>query len=358
MAPLPSYFGEFITNISLTSKQVDDLSKAHRTLRERLKNDKELSEIIKSTFLQGSYIRFTAVRPKSEMNPDVDVIVVTNLDKDLYTPQEALELFIDFLDKYYKGKYRIQGRSMGISMSEVDLDVVVTAAPSESEENIVKKMEALSVLSPGYLIRELDSPIVKSTYEEIVLNDYSTKSEDEILYIPDREANEWKPTNPREQIKWTDEKNRNTNGHYRKVVKALKWWKMYQYPDAKHPKSYPLEHFIGNCCPNGIESVAEGVARTLEQMGNIDSKPFLPDRGVEEHDVFGKITDEEYNEFHSQVSNAAVIAREALNSEDNTVSISKWKELFGNKFPESLKENKKGGYTGKGNQEDSGGRFA
>ncbi len=77
--------------------------------------------------------------------------------------------------------------------------------------------------------------------------------------IMNREAEKWDKTHPLEQIRWTAEKNRNCNTHYVNVVKALKWWRKTQYPDMKHPKSYPLEHFIGDCCPDGITSVAEGV---------------------------------------------------------------------------------------------------
>lgn len=358
MATLSSYFKKFSSNISLTSNQINDLSTGHRTLRERLEKDEDLSKLIVSTFLQGSYIRFTAVRPKNNKRSDVDVIVVTKLDKDKYSPQEALELFIPFLDEHYGGKYRIQGRSIGICLSYVDLDIVVTSAPSESEEDILEKMEAFSSLSPIYLLRELESSIVKSNYDEIVLKEDSSEWKEEPLYIPDREADEWKPTHPLEQIRWTNDKNKSTNGYYRNVVKALKWWRKVNYP-GENPKSYPFEHFIGYCCPDDIESVAEGVTLTLEEMVKIEDKPFLSDHGVPEHDVFGRLDKKEYEEFHSQVCDAAVIAREALDFDDKEESIEKWRELFGSKFPESLQENGNGSHKGTVKQEDEeGGRFA
>ena len=78
------------------------------------------------------------------------------------------------------------------------------------------------------------------------------------MLIPDREAEKWDKTHPLEQIRWTVEKNKNCNTHYINVVKALKWWRKTQYPDMKHPKSYPLEHFIGDCCPDDIKSVEDG----------------------------------------------------------------------------------------------------
>ena len=94
--------------------------------------------------MQGSYRRSTAVKPKNGNKSDVDVIVVTKLDSEEYTPEEALDLFVPFLDKYYNGKYRIQGRSIGISLSYVDLDIVPTSAPSESETGILQDEAIIS----------------------------------------------------------------------------------------------------------------------------------------------------------------------------------------------------------------------
>lgn len=97
----------------------------------------------------------------------------------------------------------------------------------------------------------------------------------------------------------------------------MKWWRKTQYPDMKHPKSYPLEHFIGDCCPDDIKSVAEGVVLTLENIvSQYTNKPFLADRGVPEHDVFARITDEEYSDFYDTVCDAAKIAREAFDCEE------------------------------------------
>jgi tRNA nucleotidyltransferase (CCA-adding enzyme) len=106
---LPSYFADFLRDIRPTPNQVDDLRRGHTTLRERLRDDAGLSSIYVSDFLQGSYRRATAVRPKGEARSDVDVIVVTDLDRQTYTPQDAIDLFIPFMEKHYKGKYQVQG---------------------------------------------------------------------------------------------------------------------------------------------------------------------------------------------------------------------------------------------------------
>src|SRR5438046_3181332 len=99
---LPTYFNDFLSEIRLTSAQTEDCRTGHTTLRNRLLADEKLSKVIVNTFLQGSYRRATAVRPKGDSWADVDVIVVTKLHRDEYTPERALEQFVPFLEKHYK----------------------------------------------------------------------------------------------------------------------------------------------------------------------------------------------------------------------------------------------------------------
>lgn len=104
MTELKSHFSDFLKNIRLSKNQVQDLAKGHKTLRKRLLEDEDLSNIVQTTFLQGSYKRNTAVKPKNGNRSDVDIIVVTNIDQKKITPQEALDMFVPFLDKHYEGK--------------------------------------------------------------------------------------------------------------------------------------------------------------------------------------------------------------------------------------------------------------
>ena len=75
-------------------------------------------------------------------------------------------------------------------------------------------------------------------------------------------------------------------------------------------------------------------------------KPFLSDRGVPEHDVFARITHEEYNDFYDAVRDAAVVAREAYDETDLYESVCKWRDLFENEFPEAPKPQNSNSSTG------------
>ena len=135
------------------------------------------------------------------------------------------------------------------------------------------------------------------------------------------------------QLEWTHNKNNRCNGYFLHVVKAIKWWHKSQHPEQDHPNSYPLEHFIGECCPDYIESVAEGVVKTFETMLQYNEKPNLSDRGVPEHDVFGRVTEAEYQSFYNAVNKAALLARKAYDSTRIEESASLWCQLFGSEFP-------------------------
>ncbi len=338
MTEVKSHFSDFLKNIRLSKNQVQDLAKGHKTLRKRLLEDEDLSNIVQTTFLQGSYKRNTAVKPKNGNRSDVDIIVVTNIDHKKITPQEALDMFVPFLDKHYEGKYEIHSRSIGIELSYVDLDLVITS--EIKNEQILNFMKIEDNIIESRLQESLDSDVDFYSYSKVFDNIFnfsnSNKAKDpDPILIPDRDKESWEQTNPLAQINWTIDKNSNCNSHYINVVKAIKWWKK-QHPEPKYPKGYPLEHFVGEVCPDGITSVAEGIVEVFEKIvQDYPTKPVCEDHGVRTHDVFEQISDEEYAEFYELVEDAAKLARKALDETNNSQSVTDWGELFGNEFPKS-----------------------
>jgi Second Messenger Oligonucleotide or Dinucleotide Synthetase domain len=362
---LNSYFSDFLQEIRPTDKQKEQFRTAHTELREKLNADDVLSPIIVSDFLQGSYRRATAVRPSKGCKADVDVILVTKLSNGEFTPAEAMQKFVLFLDKHYKDAYEFQSRSIGIESEGVDLDLVITAAPSEQEMGILKSEAVTTDDSP----EEVDDwRLVKSWVSRAdrvggksaaLLLEAAREPEWKLspLLIPDRDRKEWERTHPLAQIKWTWEKNKACGGHYVNVVKAVKWWRRVRHAEVKHPKGYPLEHLIGVCCPDGITSVAEGVTQSLEAMvrryesyAKIKQTPSLWDHGVPEHNVLHRISGEDFSTFLGQVADAAKIARRALDADTIGESAEAWQELFGDVFPkppgdDGDRSSGKGGYT-------------
>jgi hypothetical protein len=351
MEEMKSSFKTFLTDIRPTANQFDDMRTGYKTLKSRLLNDETLSSIIVSTFLQGSFRRATAVRPKGDKRADVDLVVVTKLKREEYAPQAAMDLFVPFLKKHYDGKWEFQGRSIGIGLSYVDLDLVITSAPSEAETLALKSASVTSTdtpeevddwrLVPSYVsFAERGLPGI-GTRIELARKEAEWKISP--LHIPDRDADEWDDTHPLAQIKWTWEKNKACNKHYVNVVKAIKWIRRLGPEAPKYPKGYPLEHMIGQCCPDGIASVAEGITTTLEAItssysayATLNMAPTLPDHGVPAHNVLHRLTGEDFAAFHKLVSDAAVIARKALDANSEKDASEEWQKILGVKFPLSL----------------------
>jgi hypothetical protein len=75
-------------------------------------------------------------------------------------------------------------------------------------------------------------------------------------------------------------------------------------------------------------------------------KPQLWDFGVPTHDVFKRITAEDFKKFYEQVTAAAKLARKALDSQDRTESGQLWRALLGGRFPKPPeKTTSKKGFT-------------
>src|SRR5262249_54537546 len=113
----------------------------------------------------------------------------------------------------------------------------------------------------------------------------------------------------------------------------------------EHPKGFPLERIVGQCCPDDIGSVAEGVTRTLESIVSnygthvlLGTTPTLTDYGVPTHNVLKRISAADFKAFYGQASSAAGLARRALDSTDRSESGTLWRELLGTKFPEPPKD--------------------
>lgn len=370
---LKNEFETFVSEIRLTKSQKDALKMGHKTLRSRLEDYEGLQSILITTFLQGSYRRHTAIRPKGEKRADVDIVVVTNLHEDDYSPEQALELFIPFLNKHYKGKWQIQNRSIGIELYDVDLDLVITSSPSDAEIDILKSAAVNTDLD---IVDAFDWKLNESWIDlddrfkngdALILKEAAEQPEWKQLplRIPDVSLQYWDDTDPLKQMQWTRDKNKAASGFFVNVVKAIKWWRLENYQTPTKPKGFPLERIVGECCPDGITSLAEGITRTLENIiteyaveYTSNSKPQLPDYGVPNHDVFAKITNVDFHQFYDQVNDGALLARQALDCPKYNESCNLWRQLLGSRFPSPPEVTSKGFTTPQKPANPGSGRFA
>lgn len=356
---LPSYFEDFLPLISPTKRQKEVMIKEHTKLRELLMGDELLKTTLLSTFIQGSQRRFTAIQGSTEHPCDVDVVAVTNIPRNSTTAIHAHRIFQPFLEKHYKGRYEAQDRSWCITVDpEVKIDLVPTSEPDSVQlrEAIIAK--SLRDWNPDGSLTIKKALGIQSLTEAAL--DEARRDKDwqksEPLWIPDRTLKIWEKTHPLFLIGWTAEKNVACDGRFGHVVKVIKWWRRHMEPLPKYPKGYPLEHVIGECCPNGIKSVAQGVAATLAEIARrytndaaLRRTPFLPARGVTnpEVDVMRRVTGEDFAGFHAKVVIAAQVAKAALDAQDISESARLWARLLGPVFPKPPEDRVKvtGGYT-------------
>lgn len=350
MAPLPSYFDRFLKKIRLQQDLREELQDAHKELSDRLERDAALKPIFVDTFLQGSYKRATIVQPDANDAADVDLVLVTGLDETLHPkPASAMALFEPFLESNYRGKWEPQARSFGIAHGRIKMDLVITSAPSE----VVREMLAWKAIrSQMTLDQDIEFRVRRSWVEPHLrtgapgwlkalhaegqpLGDWSADP----LRIPDRYQERWEATHPIAQIDWTAEKNRLCNEHYLDVVRALKWWRR-RHAVPKYPKGYPFEALIGDACPPNIDSVADGIVRTLEVIDErwrdhalARATPYIKDHGVDQN-VLARVDGTDFARFHALIGPAARTARAALEAADKFQSVPLWQSLFGPEIPD------------------------
>ena len=286
---LAADFKAFLVSIQPGNTDVSDAKAAHEKVREQLRTDEEFKEAHKDTFLSGSYARHTAI---NDIN-DVDVICVIDIDKSITEPAVVLAWTQSILTKYYKQTKR-QGRSVGAQAAKgVWLDIV-PAAP--------------------------------------------VTTDDEPLWIPDREAKQWVQTHPKGQIQAAKDKNKTTEGYYVQVVKLMKCWRDRLPTELCRVKSYILESLV-HCtmgAPSshavGIVNVLEGIESSYGVYRDLGAMPTISDPGLSSVNVAKHWTVDEFKAFMSQVKTAASTARKALDSTDESESRNLWRQVFGSKF--------------------------
>jgi SMODS domain-containing protein len=286
---LAADFNAFVSSIQPGDDDVANAKAAHEKVREQLRTDSESKEAHKDTFLSGSYARHTAI---NDIN-DVDVICLLDIDQAITDPEVVLAWMQSVLGRYYKQTTR-QGRSVGAQAAKgVWLDIVPATAMGAD-----------------------DGP----------------------LWIPDREAKQWVQTHPKGQIAAATDKNKVTNGYYVQVVKLMKSWRDRLPTDSCKLKSYILETLVHGSIgypsshASAVVNVLEGIERSYGAYRGLNIVPTIADPGYPVVNVAKHWEAADFSDFMTQVKTAAVTARKALDSKDESESRKLWRQLFGAKF--------------------------
>lgn len=324
---IPINFERFRSASQPSPQQFDTMTEEHRRLRERLLGDPALKGVVLTTLIQGSHRRGTSLRGTSAHPCDVDIIVVTAMARSSTTAKRASEVFQPFLSRHYPGRFSQRLRSWCITISpEVRLDVVPMARP---DSNAVENALASALFRewrPG-------SGATGTVGAAAAGVDWNRA---EPLWIPDRKLDQWEQTHPMLLLDWTGQKNDRCNGHFTDVVRAIKWWWRRIQPQPQYIKGYPLEHIVGECCPNSIASSADGIAVTLESIASRfqtdvagGRAPTLPARGVLGVNVLRRVDPREFAQFVREASAAAPTARRAINAGTTSETVDLWARLLG-----------------------------
>ncbi len=287
---MTSHFIGLLKNIEPDSNNVKLAKKSHEETRDFLIGDEEISKANPETFLSGSYARDTAINDIK----DVDIILMINLDRNSTVPEVALSWVQASLQNNYS-KVKLQGRSVNIINDKgFSLDIV-----------------------PSTPVSNRSGP----------------------LWIPDREAKSWVSTHPKNQIKFSSERNKGTEGYYVQLIKISKFWRDRLVDESAKPNSYIMESLISQCIVSKPDSYGSAVKdifnyihSTYQPYLSSGSIPHISDPGYSSVNVAKRWKFEEFSSFMLAVENSYNVAKEALESEDEDESIKFWRKLFGNKF--------------------------
>jgi hypothetical protein len=291
MAELSNYFSKALSNVEPT-EDIPNAIEAHQEVTNVLLADDELKAMGISPVLIGSYKRQVSIKRIK----DVDVFGRLEDAPDDLKPEDALDLFEKVLTNEF-GAERVERQARSIKIDYPDYDLTVDAVPARP-------------LGENW---ELPN------------------------HPPEGEAAEWIETNPLRMNEITTETNQaytlNDTGVYVPVVKLIRQTRRNWLGD--HPGGFFFEvmtYWAFNNQTLSGNSYAEYVTLALEEIA-----AMLPDvavNGLDDATIDGKkistkATAEDLETAVANIGEAAALARDAFEDEDDCSSAVKWRQLFG-----------------------------
>ncbi len=291
-------FKLYLQRITPPATQLEAARRSNNALRSSLRNDRYFGGLLETTFLNGSYARNTVIRPIN----DVDIIVVVDSGRREAIPNDVMESLRRKLAQRYPGRRtRRLRRAIKVSLSDINLDVLLAVAPSG-----------------------LNAP----------------------LEIPDRNEDEWIETHPKLQQQLTANLGRRTGGNYTALVRLMKQWAAARVARDHRPGSFTLECLAYHCMVSDPDSfkgpLDEAFMALLEAIIGFDlgidgwvlrGYPTVRDPALPELNVADRWTAESAEVFLDKAELAARRGDAAGRARSDKTCLDKWDELFGGGFP-------------------------
>lgn len=307
MSKLNSLFDQFLSNIEPDKDAVAYAQEAHKPVRDFLEHDEDFGKYVESTFLYGSYRRYTAVGDIK----DVDIVVIINVDPDdeVNTPQKVLRRLKTALARYY-----------------------------DDPENPAYQRRSIRVNDPLP-----DNPDVLMTLD--IIPAVAPNGADQPLKVPDREARTWIQSHPKGHIDTTSALNRDeySGGRFVPLVKMMKSWWRYQceerQPEVERPKpkGFWVECLAAESFDPTQRSWADHFIAVLrkisERFDGVSEVPQLQDPGLPDQALRTSMTFEEFRVFMCAVNDSLRLAITARDRVDYLESSVVWRDIFGDLFP-------------------------
>ena len=164
----------------------------------------------------------------------------------------------------------------------------------------------------------------------------------EMYLIPDRKQEGWILMNPPRHTSWTENINALAGGHFKPLVKLMKWWRRQHPTIAKKPKGFVIECITAECMNYSETYYGELFVQTLENIVNkyeldvlLNTVPNIPDPAGTGNFVTNGITPDAFAGFYNKAKVHAELGRKALNETDVEKATELWKKIFGDRFPKT-----------------------
>jgi len=275
----------------------------------------------------GSFARKTKTRPLD----DIDLMVGIKADGCTYYERSWDDIELNFPENY-SGKLKKYAKILDSS-----------ALSSTRITNAFKlELSKVSQYSSAEIKRDGEAATLKLksyTWNFDIVPCFLTSpdSDGNSYYLIPNRSGSWKKTNPKTDRDRLSKVNQNQSGHVLNVIRILKYWKQEKKVNIG---SYLLEAMIlyyyesnsNNTCSEYVDLELENVFYYLANsiLNNV-ADPKSIQNNINDIDYYDRYSLSEKFKKFAHLSNEA---RQLEKDQQMEKSINKWKEVFGNSFPD------------------------